>query len=91
LAEAHGARNVFGSVVRGDNGQESDVDFLVEFEEGRTLLDLIGLKWDLQDLLDDFRAAHPAIPWREMNDLRNVLIHLIQLWPPVRHWPPEMP
>ena len=23
----------------------------------------------------DFRAAHPAIPWREMNDLRNVLIH----------------
>jgi uncharacterized protein with HEPN domain len=23
----------------------------------------------------DFRAAHPDIPWREMNDLRNVLIH----------------
>ena len=23
----------------------------------------------------DFRAAHPQIPWREMNDLRNVLIH----------------
>jgi uncharacterized protein with HEPN domain len=23
----------------------------------------------------EFRAAHPAIPWREMNDLRNVLIH----------------
>ena len=23
----------------------------------------------------DFRAAHPAIPWREMNDLRNVPIH----------------
>jgi uncharacterized protein with HEPN domain len=23
----------------------------------------------------DFRAAHPRIPWREMNDLRNVLIH----------------
>jgi uncharacterized protein with HEPN domain len=23
----------------------------------------------------DFRAAHPTIPWREMNDLRNVLIH----------------
>ena len=23
----------------------------------------------------DFRAAHPEIPWREMNDLRNVLIH----------------
>jgi uncharacterized protein with HEPN domain len=23
----------------------------------------------------DFRAAHPQIPWREMSDLRNVLIH----------------
>jgi uncharacterized protein with HEPN domain len=23
----------------------------------------------------DFRVAHPEIPWREMNDLRNVLIH----------------
>jgi predicted nucleotidyltransferase len=54
LAERRGARNVqvFGSVARGDNGEDSDVDFLVEFEEGRTLLDLIGLKLDLQDLLD---------------------------------------
>jgi len=42
---------VFGSVARGDNGENSDVDFLVEFEVGRTLLDLIGLKLDLQDLL----------------------------------------
>jgi uncharacterized protein with HEPN domain len=23
----------------------------------------------------EFRAAHPGIPWREMNDLRDVLIH----------------
>ena len=54
LAEMHGARNVhvFGSVARGENRQDSDVDFLVEFEKGRTLLDLIGLKLDLQDLLD---------------------------------------
>jgi uncharacterized protein len=53
LAEIRGGRNVrvFGSVARGDNGENSDVDFLVEFETGRTLLDLIGLKLDLQDLL----------------------------------------
>jgi uncharacterized protein len=53
LAEVRGGRNVrvFGSVARGDNGENSDVDFLVEFEAGRTLLDLIGLKLDLQDLL----------------------------------------
>jgi uncharacterized protein with HEPN domain len=23
----------------------------------------------------EFRSIHPEIPWREMNDLRNVLIH----------------
>ena len=36
VAEAHGARNVrvFCSVVRGDNRDDSDVDLLVEFEEG---------------------------------------------------------
>jgi len=53
LAATRGGRNVrvFGSVARGDNGENSDVDFLVEFETGRTLLDLISLKLDLQDLL----------------------------------------
>lgn len=50
LAELRGGRNVrvFGSVARSDNAADSDVDFLVEFETGRTLLDLIGLKLDLQ-------------------------------------------
>ena len=53
LAEAHGARNVrvFGSVVRADNRDDSDVDLLVEFDKGKSLLDLIGLKLDLENLL----------------------------------------
>jgi len=53
LGQRHGARSirVFGSVARGDNRQGSDVDFLVEFDEGRTLFDLIGLRLDLKDLL----------------------------------------
>jgi uncharacterized protein len=52
LAQVHGASNVrvFGSVVRGENREDSDVDFLVEFQRGRTLFDLIGLRLDLQDL-----------------------------------------
>ncbi|MGH3887161.1 MAG: nucleotidyltransferase family protein [Pseudonocardiaceae bacterium] len=53
LARRHGAREVrvFGSVARGDAGEGSDIDFLVEMEAGRSLFDLGGLLMDLQDLL----------------------------------------
>ncbi len=53
LAARHGARNVrlFGSVARGEARPDSDIDVLVEFEPGRTLLDRIGLMQDLEDLL----------------------------------------
>jgi predicted nucleotidyltransferase len=51
--ENTGASNlrVFGSVARGDNQPESDVDFLVEFDKDRTLFDLIALRLDLRELL----------------------------------------
>jgi uncharacterized protein len=53
IAAANGARNirVFGSVVRGRARPDSDIDFLVEFEPGRGVLDLSGLILDLQDAL----------------------------------------
>ncbi len=53
IAEKHGAFNVrvFGSVARGEAGPDSDVDFLVELEPTRSLLDLSGLVVDLQSLL----------------------------------------
>ena len=53
LAAKHGARNVrvFGSVARGDAREDSDIDFLVEFEPGRSLLDHSALTLDLQELL----------------------------------------
>jgi uncharacterized protein len=53
LAARYGASSVrvFGSIARGDANSESDVDLLVEFEPGRSLLDLIGLELDLRDLL----------------------------------------
>ena len=54
IAARRGARRlrVFGSVARGDGGPTSDVDFLVEFEPGRSLLDFGGLVADLEELLD---------------------------------------
>ena len=53
LATQYGARNVriFGSVARGETTPESDVDFLVDFEPGRSLLDLGGLLMELEELL----------------------------------------
>ena len=49
----YGARNVriFGSVARREADEGSDIDFLVELEPGRTLLDLGGLQYDLEKLL----------------------------------------
>lgn len=49
----HGACDVrvFGSTARGDAGPDSDVDFLVEFEEGRSLMDHAALLVDLESLL----------------------------------------
>lgn len=42
---------VFGSIARGDAGDESDIDFLVEFEQGRSALDEVGLIEELEQLL----------------------------------------
>ncbi len=53
LSTLRGAKNirVFGSVARGEESKDSDIDILVELEKGRSLLDLSGLLMDLQQLL----------------------------------------
>ena len=53
LASSRGARNVriFGSVARGEAREDSDIDILVDVESGRSLLDIVGLWLDLQELL----------------------------------------
>jgi uncharacterized protein len=52
-AARHGVRDVrvFGSIARGDDHENSDVDFLVDVEPGRTLLDVIAFEQDVQQLL----------------------------------------
>ena len=44
---------VFGSVARGDSKRDSDIDILIEFEKGsnKSLLDLVSLKLDLEEVL----------------------------------------
>jgi len=53
VARAHGLVNVriFGSVARGEDTAQSDIDLLVDLEKGRTLLDLGGALMKLQELL----------------------------------------
>lgn len=53
LAARHGAKNirVFGSVARGEAKESSDLDLLVEWESGRSLLDHVRLVQDLEALL----------------------------------------
>ncbi len=53
IASEHGAKNVrvFGSVARHEAHVKSDLDLLVQLEPGSSLLDLIAIKQDLEDLL----------------------------------------
>ena len=53
IAARQGARRVrvFGSVARGEARRGSDIDFLVEMDEGRSLLDHAALILDLERLL----------------------------------------
>ena len=53
LTKKYGVRRlaVFGSVARGEERPDSDVDMLVEFEGRATFDGYMGLKFDLEGLL----------------------------------------
>jgi predicted nucleotidyltransferase len=53
VVHRHGGRNVriFGSRARGEATLDSDVDILIDLEAGRSLLDIVAIKQDLEDLL----------------------------------------
>jgi uncharacterized protein len=76
IAAQHGAYHVrvFGSVARGEARSDSDVDFLVEIEPQRTLLDQIALIQSLEELLGrkvdvaEPEALHERIRERVLNE-----------------------
>ena len=49
----HGVTNpeIFGSAARGDDHEGSDVDMLVDFPPGTSIIDIIGVQHELEDLL----------------------------------------
>ena len=54
LASLHGVHNirVFGSVARGEDTAESDIDLLIDMEESSSLLDLVGFQQELEVMLN---------------------------------------
>ena len=53
IAARHGASDVriFGSVVRDEDDESSDVDFLVKLDKNRSLMDHAALVMEMEDLL----------------------------------------
>jgi uncharacterized protein len=80
IAKNHGTKSIslFGSTARGDEQQSSDIDLLVEFEKGRSLIDLVRLERELKEALAiEFdvvtpNSLHPRI--RERVNKEKVLI-----------------
>jgi len=74
---AHAA--IFGSFARGDANEGSDLDILVEFKGEKSLLDLVGLKLEIEDSLGrnvdvlTYNALHPAIRERILNEQVRIL------------------
>jgi predicted nucleotidyltransferase len=71
--------SLFGSVVRGEATEDSDIDLLVEFEGKKSLLDLIGLKLDLEDAFKrkfdvlTYDSLHPLLKDRIMEEQVAIL------------------
>jgi uncharacterized protein len=61
VAARHHANRVrlFGSVARGDDRPDSDIDLLVDFDRDSSLFDLMRMTRELEELLEGPRSPHP--------------------------------
>jgi predicted nucleotidyltransferase len=79
IARLHGATSVrvFGSWARGEQGSRSDLDLLVDLDVGRSLLDLVAIKQDLEDLLHcsvDVVTERSLSPWLRERVLAEAIL-----------------
>lgn len=71
--------SIFGSYVREEETLRSDIDILVEFNAEKSLLDLAGLKIELEEALGSevdvltYKSLHPLIKDRILKE-QEVLI-----------------
>ncbi len=78
LCEHYHASNVqvFGSLARGENRQDSDVDLLIDFPDNHSVLDYVALQRDLEMLLSKKvdlvirECLHPLIKGQILREAR---------------------
>ncbi|MBF0608967.1 MAG: nucleotidyltransferase family protein [Candidatus Magnetobacterium sp. LHC-1] len=81
VLERYGVKRaaLFGSVVRGEATDKSDIDLLIEFEGRKSLLDLVGLKLEIEDLLGKkvdvltYGSIHPLLKERILSEQEVIL------------------
>ena len=70
---------IFGSFARGEMKENSDVDILVEFGGEKSLLDLAGLKIELEESLGrkvdvlTYNSLHPLLKERVLSEQKVIL------------------
>jgi len=71
--------SLFGSIVRRELTDESDIDILVEFRGRKSLLDLVGLKLELEEMLErkvdvlTYNSLHPLLKDRILSEQEVIL------------------
>jgi hypothetical protein len=81
LLRSYGVKRAafFGSFVRGEERKDSDIDILVEFEGEKSLLDLAGLKIELEELLErkvdvlTYDSIHPLLKDKILEEQKVIL------------------
>ena len=70
---------IFGSFIRGEMREYSDIDILVEFKGEKSLLDLAGLKIELEELLGKkvdvltYNSLHPILKHKILSEQEIIL------------------
>jgi len=70
---------IFGSYVKGEEREDSDIDILVEFKGEKSLLDLAGLKIELQEILKrkvdvlTYNSLHPLLKDKILQEQKVIL------------------
>ena len=80
IASKYGIKNIriFGSAIRGDDSDTSDIDLLVSIEDGRGLYDFVSFKLDAEEILNrkvdvvSERSLNHLISPHILNDARDL-------------------